>query len=163
MVRVSVIIHARRQRSLRHNSRCQPPAGNCQYEPPGTTPAYCPDLCDGYPGIRVVGAGLLARSRLAAAVLTGTLSRCRVYRAWPAARRHPVKPPERVMPTHPAGRQAKCCRFITVGCVATRPRPYLTAISAARSRPQEGADPIRFRRRMFGVGEVTVFLPELAL
>ncbi|MGZ4666352.1 MAG: hypothetical protein ACXV5Q_15305, partial [Frankiaceae bacterium] len=33
---------------------------------------------------RVVDAGPLARSRLVAAVVTGTLSRCRVYHAWQA-------------------------------------------------------------------------------
>jgi diacylglycerol kinase family enzyme/membrane-associated phospholipid phosphatase len=59
-------------------------AGNCGYEPPGTAPAYRPDLCDGYLDIRVVDAGPLARSRLVAAVLTGTLGRCRVYHAWRA-------------------------------------------------------------------------------
>jgi undecaprenyl-diphosphatase len=59
-------------------------AGNCRYEPPGTAPAYRPDLCDGYLDIRVVDAGPLARSRLVASVLTGTLGRCRVYHAWPA-------------------------------------------------------------------------------
>jgi undecaprenyl-diphosphatase len=59
-------------------------AGNCRYEPPGTAPAYRPDLCDGYLDIRVIDAGLLARSRLVAAVLTGTLGRCRVYREWRA-------------------------------------------------------------------------------
>ena len=57
-------------------------AGNCRYEPTGTAPAYRPDLCDGYLDIRVVEAGLLARSRLVAAVLTGTVRRCRVYREW---------------------------------------------------------------------------------
>jgi undecaprenyl-diphosphatase len=59
-------------------------AGNCRYEPAGTAPAYRPDLCDGYLDIRVVDAGRLARSRLIAAVLTGTLGRCRVYHAWQA-------------------------------------------------------------------------------
>jgi undecaprenyl-diphosphatase len=60
-------------------------AGNCHYEPPGMVPAYRPDLADGCLDIRVVEAGLLARSRLVAAVLTGTLGRCRVYHAWQAA------------------------------------------------------------------------------
>lgn len=59
-------------------------AGNCGYEPPGTAPAYRPDLADGYLDVRVVDAGPLARSRLVAAVLTGTLGRCRVYHAWRA-------------------------------------------------------------------------------
>jgi undecaprenyl-diphosphatase len=59
-------------------------AGNCHYEPPGMAPAYRPDLSDGCLDIRVVDAGLLARSRLVAAVLTGTLGRCRVYHSWRA-------------------------------------------------------------------------------
>jgi diacylglycerol kinase family enzyme/membrane-associated phospholipid phosphatase len=59
-------------------------AGNCGFEPPGMAPTYRPDLSDGYLDIRVVHAGLLARSRLVAAILTGTLSRCRVYQTWRA-------------------------------------------------------------------------------
>jgi len=59
-------------------------AGNCGYEPPGTAPAYRPDLSDGYLDIRVVDADPLARSRLIAAVLTGTLARSSVYHAWRA-------------------------------------------------------------------------------
>jgi undecaprenyl-diphosphatase len=59
-------------------------AGNCRYEPTGMAPAYRPDLCDGYLDIRVVDAGILARSRLVGAVLTGTLGRCRVYHEWRA-------------------------------------------------------------------------------
>ena len=59
-------------------------AGNCRYEPAGMAPAYRPDLCDGYLDIRVVDAGPLARSRLVATVLTGTLGRCRVYHEWRA-------------------------------------------------------------------------------
>ena len=59
-------------------------AGNCRYEPPGTAPAYRPDLCDGRLDIRLVEAGLLARLRLVAAVITGTLGRCRIYRQWQA-------------------------------------------------------------------------------
>jgi diacylglycerol kinase family enzyme/membrane-associated phospholipid phosphatase len=59
-------------------------AGNCRYEPPGTAPAYRPDLSDGYLDIRVIDAGPLARSRLVAAVLTGTLGRSRLYHAWQA-------------------------------------------------------------------------------
>jgi undecaprenyl-diphosphatase len=57
-------------------------AGNCRYEPVGTAPAYRPNLSDGYLDIRVIEAGPLARSRLIAAVITGTLGRCRVYHAW---------------------------------------------------------------------------------
>jgi len=59
-------------------------AGNCRYEPVGTAPAYRPDLSDGYLDIRVIEAGPLARARLVAAVITGTLGRCRVYHAWQA-------------------------------------------------------------------------------
>jgi diacylglycerol kinase family enzyme len=59
-------------------------AGNCRYEPVGTAPAYRPNLSDGYLDIRVIEAGPLARSRLVAAVITGTLGRCRVYHAWQA-------------------------------------------------------------------------------
>ena len=57
-------------------------AGNCRYEPQGMAPAYRPDLADGWLDIRVVEAAALARSRLVAAVLTGTLGRSRVYRSW---------------------------------------------------------------------------------
>jgi undecaprenyl-diphosphatase len=59
-------------------------AGNCCYVPQGTAPAYRRDLADGWLDIRVVEAAVLARSRLVAAVLTGTLGRSRVYRAWRA-------------------------------------------------------------------------------
>ncbi len=59
-------------------------AGNCRYEPQGTAPAYRPDLADGLLDIRIVVATVLARSRLVAAVLTGTLGRSRVYRSWRA-------------------------------------------------------------------------------
>jgi len=59
-------------------------AGNCGYEPAGMAPAYRPRLCDGQLDIRVVDAGPLARSRLFAAVVAGTLGRCRVYQAWRA-------------------------------------------------------------------------------
>ena len=58
--------------------------GNCRYEPQGMAPAYRPDLSDGYLDIRVVDAAPLARSRLVAAVVTGTLGRSRVYHAWQA-------------------------------------------------------------------------------
>jgi diacylglycerol kinase family enzyme len=57
-------------------------AGNCRYEPQGMAPAYRPDLADGWLDIRIVEAAVLARSRLVAAVLTGTLGRSRVYRSW---------------------------------------------------------------------------------
>jgi diacylglycerol kinase family enzyme/membrane-associated phospholipid phosphatase len=59
-------------------------AGNCRYEPVGMAPAYRPDLSDGWLDIRVVDAGVLARSRLVAAVATGTLGRSRVYHSWRA-------------------------------------------------------------------------------
>jgi hypothetical protein len=44
-------------------------------------PAYRPDLADGWLDIRVIEATVRARSRLTAAVLTGTLGRSRVYRS----------------------------------------------------------------------------------
>ena len=59
-------------------------AGNCRYEPQGMAPAYRPDLSDGRLDIRIVEARRLARSRLVAAVLTGTLGRSRVYHSWQA-------------------------------------------------------------------------------
>lgn len=43
----------------------------------GTAAVYRPDLCDGRLDVRIVEAGRLARSRLVAAVLTGTLGRYR--------------------------------------------------------------------------------------
>ena len=58
--------------------------GNCRYEPRGMAPAYRPHLADGCLDIRVVEATVLARSRLVAAVLTGTLARSRVYCSWQA-------------------------------------------------------------------------------
>lgn len=45
-------------------------------------PAYRPDLCDGSLDIQIIGAGMLARTRLFAATATGTVGRCRVYHAW---------------------------------------------------------------------------------
>jgi hypothetical protein len=60
-------------------------AGNCRYVPQGTAPAYRPDLADGWLDIRVIEAAVLARSRLVAAVLTGTLGRSRVYLSWRAS------------------------------------------------------------------------------
>ncbi|MGE5290542.1 MAG: bifunctional phosphatase PAP2/diacylglycerol kinase family protein [Micromonosporaceae bacterium] len=60
-------------------------AGNCCYAPQGFAPSYRPDLSDGLLDVRLVDAKLpLARLRLLAAVLTGTLGRSRVYRAWTA-------------------------------------------------------------------------------
>jgi undecaprenyl-diphosphatase len=60
-------------------------AGNCRYVPQGMAPAYRPDLADGCLDIRVVEATMLARSRLVAAVMTGTLGRSRVYLSWRAS------------------------------------------------------------------------------
>lgn len=58
-------------------------AGNCCYAPQGFAPSYRPDLSDGQLDVRVIDAKLpLARVRLLAAVLTGTLSHSRVYRTW---------------------------------------------------------------------------------
>ena len=64
-------------------------AGNCRYEPSGAAPAYRPDLADGTLDVRLVdGSQPLARTRLIAAVLLGTLGRSRVYRAWSASELH---------------------------------------------------------------------------
>jgi undecaprenyl-diphosphatase len=61
-------------------------AGNCRYEPSGAAPGYRPDLADGTLDVRLVdGSAPLARTRLVAAVLLGTLGRCRVYRTWQAS------------------------------------------------------------------------------
>ena len=60
--------------------------GNCRYEPRGSAPAYRPDLADGTFDVRMVdGSQPLGRIRLVAAVLLGTLGRCRVYRTWSAS------------------------------------------------------------------------------
>jgi diacylglycerol kinase family enzyme len=60
-------------------------AGNCCYEPSGAAPGYRPDLADGVLDVRLIdGSQPLARTRLIAAVLLGTLGRCRVYRTWSA-------------------------------------------------------------------------------
>ena len=64
-------------------------AGNCRYEPSGAAPAYRPDLADGTLDVRLIdGSQPLARTRLIAAVLLGTLGRSRVYRAWSASEVH---------------------------------------------------------------------------
>jgi diacylglycerol kinase family enzyme/membrane-associated phospholipid phosphatase len=61
-------------------------AGNCRYEPAGAAPSYRPDLADGALDIRLIdGTQPLARIRLVAAVLLGTLGRSRVYREWSAS------------------------------------------------------------------------------
>lgn len=58
-------------------------AGNCCYVPQGFAPSYRPDLADGRLDVRLIDAKPpLARLRLLAAVLTGTLGRSRVYRSW---------------------------------------------------------------------------------
>jgi diacylglycerol kinase family enzyme len=84
---IGVLRHGRPHELVLDGRRCRLWlyfAGNCQYEPPGMAPAYRPDLADGWLDIRVVEAAVLARSRLVAAVLTGTLGRSRVYRSWRA-------------------------------------------------------------------------------
>jgi undecaprenyl-diphosphatase len=54
--------------------------GNCRYEPSGFAPAFRPEVDDGLLDVRIVDAtSPLARTRLIAAVLTGTLGRTRVY------------------------------------------------------------------------------------
>ncbi|WP_344343068.1 diacylglycerol/lipid kinase family protein, partial [Kitasatospora putterlickiae] len=55
-------------------------AGNGAYDPPGFAPTHRTGLADGLLDIRVVdGARPFARTRLAAAFLSGTLARSRVY------------------------------------------------------------------------------------
>ena len=57
-------------------------AGNGRYDPPGFAPSFRKSLDDGVLDIRAVdGSQPLARTRLAAALLTGTLARSRVYQA----------------------------------------------------------------------------------
>ncbi|MDI2129157.1 phosphatase PAP2 family protein [Yinghuangia seranimata] len=56
--------------------------GNGAYAPPGFAPAYRPNLHDGLLDVRLVDAAKpAARTRLVAAVLSGTLGRSRVYEA----------------------------------------------------------------------------------
>jgi undecaprenyl-diphosphatase len=56
--------------------------GNGEYAPAGFTPTYRPNLADGLLDVRMVdGARKFARTRLVAAVLTGTLGTSRVYDA----------------------------------------------------------------------------------
>ncbi|MFF7247203.1 phosphatase PAP2 family protein [Embleya sp. NPDC008237] len=56
--------------------------GNGEYAPEGFAPTYRPDLTDGLLDVRIVDASRpLARTRLVAAVLSGTLGRSRVYEA----------------------------------------------------------------------------------
>ena len=57
-------------------------AGNGRYDPPGFAPSFRKSLDDGTLDIRAVdGSHPLARTRLIAAFLTGTLARSRVYQA----------------------------------------------------------------------------------
>ncbi|MHA6761344.1 bifunctional phosphatase PAP2/diacylglycerol kinase family protein [Streptacidiphilus sp. PAMC 29251] len=57
-------------------------AGNGRYDPPGFAPSFRRSLDDGTLDIRVVdGSHPMARTRLVAAFLTGTLARSRVYQA----------------------------------------------------------------------------------
>lgn len=57
-------------------------AGNGAYDPPGFAPTQRAGLADGLLDVRVVDGGSpFARTRLAAALLSGTLGRSRVYRA----------------------------------------------------------------------------------
>jgi undecaprenyl-diphosphatase len=57
--------------------------GNCRYHPSGFAPSWRRELDDGALDVRVVEAGHpFARTRLVFSVLTGTLARSRVHRAW---------------------------------------------------------------------------------
>jgi diacylglycerol kinase family enzyme/membrane-associated phospholipid phosphatase len=59
--------------------------GNCRYKPEGFAPSWRPRLDDGLLDIRLIEAtGRWSRLRVALAVLTGRLSRCRPYRRWEA-------------------------------------------------------------------------------
>jgi undecaprenyl-diphosphatase len=59
--------------------------GSGRYEPKGAAPTYRPDLADGELDVRVIdGSHPLARTRLVAAMVLGTLGRSRVHRAWTA-------------------------------------------------------------------------------
>ena len=92
-------------------------AGNCRYEPSGAAPAYRPDLADGTLDVRMVdGSQPLARTRLIAAVLLGTLGRCRVYRTWSATSLRIASP------------AAARCR-----CASTARRPRRSRRSASSS------------------------------
>ena len=53
--------------------------GNCRYHPDGFGPSWRERLDDGVLDIRIVNGHPWSRTRLLAAVLTGTLARCRVY------------------------------------------------------------------------------------
>jgi undecaprenyl-diphosphatase len=53
--------------------------GNCRYHPDGFGPSWREKLDDGILDIRIVHGHPWSRVRLLAAVLTGTLGRCRVY------------------------------------------------------------------------------------
>jgi undecaprenyl-diphosphatase len=61
--------------------------GNCHYRPAGFAPSWRDRLDDGKLDVRIVEAGHpLARTRLVLSVLTGTLARSTVYKAWTADR-----------------------------------------------------------------------------
>ncbi|WP_439677825.1 phosphatase PAP2 family protein [Embleya sp. MST-111070] len=63
--------------------------GNGEYAPEGFAPTYRPDLTDGLLDVRIVDASRpLARTRLVAAVLSGTLGTSRVYEASTARTMH---------------------------------------------------------------------------
>jgi diacylglycerol kinase family enzyme len=61
--------------------------GNCRYQPRGFAPSHRERMDDGLLDIRLVdGTEPWARTRLLAAVLTGTLAKSRVYEQWTARR-----------------------------------------------------------------------------
>jgi undecaprenyl-diphosphatase len=89
MVALAAVLHHGRPQDVYVNGRRRRLwllfAGNCCYTPKGFAPSYRPDLADGKLDVRMVDAKPpLARLRLLAAVLTGTLGRSRVYRTWTA-------------------------------------------------------------------------------
>lgn len=61
--------------------------GNCRYQPRGFAPSHRESMDDGLLDVRLVdGTQPWARTRLLAAVLTGTLAKSRVYEQWTARR-----------------------------------------------------------------------------
>jgi len=62
--------------------------GNCRYHPDGFGPSWRERLDDGIVDIRIVHGHPWSRIRLVAAVLTGTLGRCRAYEQRAVSRMH---------------------------------------------------------------------------
>jgi undecaprenyl-diphosphatase len=98
-------------------------AGNCRYEPSGAAPAYRPDLADGTLDVRMVdGSQPMARTRLVAAVLLGTLGRCRVYQTWSATSLRIASPGAGPVPLCLDGETTETARSISL---VKRPKKLL--------------------------------------